>query len=50
MIKVPGLGYTQCKEVCGDGINYGFYQCDDGNVISGDGCSSKCMLEPGWVC
>ena len=28
-----------CVEICGDGYNYGFYQCDDGNLINGDGCS-----------
>ena len=25
-------------------------QCDDGNVIDGDGCSSTCTIEPGYVC
>ncbi len=25
-------------------------QCDDGNTISGDGCSSTCQVEPGWQC
>ncbi len=24
--------------------------CDDGNTTSGDGCSSTCQLEPGYVC
>jgi cysteine-rich repeat protein len=24
--------------------------CDDGNVISGDGCSSTCAIEAGWNC
>jgi cysteine-rich repeat protein len=36
--------------VCGDGLVYGDEQCDDGNTQSGDGCSSTCALEPGWVC
>jgi len=33
--------------VCGDGIaNYSNgEQCDDGNVLSGDGCSSLCLYE-----
>jgi len=26
-----------CVEVCGDGWNFGHYECDDGNNISGDG-------------
>lgn len=25
-------------------------QCDDGNTVSGDGCSAKCMIEPGFTC
>ena len=36
--------------VCGDG-QYGDYeQCDDGNAVSGDGCSSSCQLEPNYWC
>jgi len=26
-----------CIEICGDGLNFGHYECDDGNSISGDG-------------
>jgi len=37
-------------EVCGDGFNYGQYQCDDGNLIDGDGCSRYCMIEEGFAC
>jgi fibro-slime domain-containing protein len=36
--------------VCGDGIVAGAEQCDDGNTVSGDGCSSTCMVEPGYTC
>ncbi len=25
-------------------------ECDDGNANSGDGCSAKCEVEPGWEC
>lgn len=25
-------------------------QCDDGNLTSGDGCSSDCTIEAGWDC
>jgi cysteine-rich repeat protein len=32
--------------VCGNGIKEEGEYCDDGNTISGDGCSSKCKLEP----
>ena len=31
--------------VCGDGIIEAGEQCDDGNTVSGDGCSSTCQLE-----
>ena len=24
--------------------------CDDGNIADGDGCSSFCQVEFGWVC
>lgn len=39
----------ECQDICGDGIIVNS-QCDDGNTISGDGCSSKCLIEYGWVC
>ena len=28
--------------VCGDGKKEGSEECDDGNTLSGDGCSSAC--------
>ena len=40
-----------CKELCGTGHNHlGTKQCDDGNVVSGDGCSSSCEIEAGYEC
>jgi fibro-slime domain-containing protein len=38
------------KQVCGDGIIEPPEQCDDGNTVSGDGCSASCTIEPFWVC
>lgn len=35
--KKDGIGY--CTEICGDGLNLGQYECDDGNKNDGDGCS-----------
>jgi len=36
---------------CGDGTVTGLEECDDGNRIDGDGCTSSCQLEPdGDVC
>jgi len=45
-------GNGGCIDLCGDGflmINYTNY-CDDGNLVSGDGCSSTCSLEIGFLC
>jgi cysteine-rich repeat protein len=37
---------------CGDGFIQEGEQCDDGNTINGDGCSSSCALEfpSTWTC
>ena len=35
---------------CGDGLLKGAEECDDGNTVSGDGCSSSCTLEVGYEC
>lgn len=32
-----------CTEICGDGI-LNKMECDDGNVLSGDGCDSSCII------
>lgn len=39
-----------CKELCGDGIDLGLNECEDGNEEDGDGCSSTCKLEPNYAC
>jgi len=39
--KVPG---------CGDGDIRDTEQCDDGDIDSGDGCSSTCTVESGYQC
>lgn len=31
-------------------MNLGAHECDDGNTIDGDGCDSKCRIEPGYKC
>ena len=36
--------------VCGDGVRAPDEQCDDHNPTNGDGCSSLCEVESGWVC
>ncbi len=48
-----------CTSKCGDGIVMPTQPdgpvmpggaCDDGNTVSGDGCSSDCTVEPGYQC
>lgn len=39
-----------CLEICGDGYDFGHYECEDGNTVAGDGCSSKCKIESGYAC
>lgn len=43
-------GEYNCLEICGDGLNFRQYDCDDGNLVNGDGCSSVCKVEPGFYC
>lgn len=43
------VGVTLCADICGDGRAV-TSQCDDGNTISGDGCSSTCVKETNWTC
>src|SRR5512132_4160439 len=31
--------------VCGDGVIDAGEECDDGNVVGGDGCSATCVFE-----
>ena len=45
VIPEPGEGTT-----CGNGSLNQFEACDDGNAISGDGCSDTCLIEEGYVC
>lgn len=38
------------KSVCGNGTTDFDETCDDGNVVSGDGCSASCEIEPSFDC
>ena len=41
----------KCETNCGDGRKvFLAEECDDGNKEDGDGCSSSCQVEPGYVC
>ncbi len=38
--------FTGCvTTTCGDATTQGLEQCDDGNVVGGDGCDAGCLLE-----
>jgi cysteine-rich repeat protein len=39
-----------CRGVCGDKLLASTEECDDGNMVAGDGCSSGCKVEQGWSC
>ena len=43
-LDVPAL-LPVSQTICGNGIVEQGEQCDDGNRVSGDGCSSNCQLE-----
>ena len=43
-------GASTCATVCGDGKRAGAEGCDDGNLMSGDGCSATCTVEDGFHC
>ncbi|MEE8409773.1 MAG: DUF4215 domain-containing protein, partial [Myxococcota bacterium] len=39
-----------CKSTCGNGALDGAEECDDNNTTDGDGCSSSCTVDNGWMC
>ncbi len=41
-----GATFMLPTPVCGDGIVDGSEQCDDGNTLDGDCCSSTCQFDP----
>ena len=48
---LDSAGKTQaCTATCGDGNLDPGEDCDDGNGVDGDGCSSKCKKEDGFTC
>jgi cysteine-rich repeat protein len=47
--NMNGVG-DYCDTVNGDGIVQPGEECDDGNLANGDGCSSTCTVELGFVC
>lgn len=41
----PGGRKAPVTQKCGNGIKEGTEECDDGNVVAGDGCSACCEIE-----
>ncbi|MBI5509046.1 MAG: fibro-slime domain-containing protein [Deltaproteobacteria bacterium] len=41
----PTVGKACAPLACGDSMQRGFEECDDGNATNSDGCSSTCHLE-----
>ncbi|XP_035491208.2 pappalysin-2 isoform X2 [Scophthalmus maximus] len=46
----PPLLYTHGQSYCGDGLIQGTEECDDSNLLDGDGCSKKCHKEMDFKC
>ncbi|KAJ8011954.1 hypothetical protein DPEC_G00063680 [Dallia pectoralis] len=46
----PTLLYRHGDGYCGDGQLQWTEDCDDGNLLDGDGCSKKCAIESGFNC
>lgn len=40
----------KCVTKCGDAIIVENELCDDGNILEGDGCDSKCQIEKYYTC
>ncbi len=45
-----GSRSTSGEGICGNGILEGNEECDDGNLVDGDGCDHLCRIEEGWQC
>ena len=45
-----GTAGATCDKYCGNAAMDATENCDDGNQVSGDGCSSTCTVETGFSC
>ena len=41
-----------CTEICGDGLDFGQYECDNGWAVDPtvSGCDEDCNVETGFAC
>lgn len=47
----PVLIHRLRQDVCGDGaLHEATEECDDDNIIGGDGCDKNCQIEAGFFC
>jgi cysteine-rich repeat protein len=46
----PFGDFSGTRGICGDGVLDPGEQCDDGNTVAGDGCSSTCQIEACNTC
>jgi len=46
----PDASADVAQSTCGNGVLDGTEQCDDGNTVSGDGCSKICQIESNYDC
>ncbi|CAI2364405.1 unnamed protein product [Moneuplotes crassus] len=46
----PNSARTSCEPLCGDGLRVKNEECDDGNLVDGDGCNSDCQIEDEYIC
>ena len=49
LLAFLAIGYT-LAQTCANGLLEGSEACDDGNSVSGDGCTAACAVETGWLC
>lgn len=41
--------YGNITDLCGNLVlDEGLEECEDGNIVNGDGCDSTCLVETGW--
>ena len=50
LVATARAGQNARPDQCGDRILQTGEECDDGNTDDGDGCSSTCSLEAGYMC
>jgi fibro-slime domain-containing protein len=46
----PNVTSNCVPTVCGNSSVEGAEDCDDGNTVPGDGCSTECRQEADWIC